>query len=240
MTAGMPSVNDERGSATPRPVSALPSVQARALAFGAIIVAGACGGLIGYSAVKVSCQIRTTADTVARAKNCSTPEGVGGVTGAVIAAVGVAVIAVLVLRAMGEWRSIKEKRQLEQLIEAASAAVHGGPGRLPPPLSPTLGGSLPRRPSDPPAAACHPAADHPAACLPPRHPPPAPAIRASPSLPGAAGTTCRARARSTKGRFRPLTGSSGLLTEQQPAETLGVFHAGPPATRLGPLTHHRP
>jgi hypothetical protein len=80
--------------------SALPSRTARFLAFGAIIVAGLCGGLIGYSIVNVSCH-----------GACATPEGIGSLTGAVLAAGGVAVVAVLVLRAMGEWRRIQEERE---------------------------------------------------------------------------------------------------------------------------------
>jgi hypothetical protein len=80
--------------------SALPSRTARFLAFGAIIVAGLCGGLIGYSIVNVSCH-----------GSCATPEGLGSLTGAVLAAGGVAVVAVLVLRAMGEWRRIQEERE---------------------------------------------------------------------------------------------------------------------------------
>ena len=136
MTAGMASANGELGplpgpAGSSRPVSALPSVQARILAFAAIVVAGVCGGLIGFSAVKVGCQ-----------HNCATPEGVGGVIGAVMAAAGVAVIAVLVLRAMGEWRSIKEKRQLELMIAAAGEANS--------PAAPAEGGDAdPQEPAGP-------------------------------------------------------------------------------------------
>jgi hypothetical protein len=124
MTAGMSSANGERGEGAPRAISALPSVQARVLAFGAIVVAGVCGGLIGFSAVKVGCQ--GTGPQVAgvprvTSHNCATSAGIGGLVGALIAAVGVAVISVLVLRAMGEWRSIKDKRQLETLIAAVPA-----------------------------------------------------------------------------------------------------------------------
>jgi hypothetical protein len=127
MTAGMASANGERGSTPRRSISALPSVQARMLAFAAILIAGVCGGLIGYSAVKVGCQGPRTSASPA-VKSCSTPEGVGGLAGAVIAATGVAVIAVLVLRAMGEWRTIKETRQLEEMIAAAAAASRVGGG----------------------------------------------------------------------------------------------------------------
>jgi len=108
----MTPANGQRGTTSPRPLSALPSVQARILAFGAILVAGACGGLIGYSTTKVGCT-----------RSCATPDGIGGVVGAVLAAGGVAVIAVLVLRAMGEWRSIKETHQMETMIAAAAEAL---------------------------------------------------------------------------------------------------------------------
>ena len=79
--------------------SALPSRTARLLAFAAIIIADVCGGLIGYAVVNVQCH-----------GPCTTPKGVGSLTGAVLAAGGVAVVAVLVLRAMGEWRRIQEER----------------------------------------------------------------------------------------------------------------------------------
>lgn len=82
--------------------SALPSVQARAVAFVAIIVAGLCGALIGYGIVDVSCT-----------GNCGGASGIGAVVGGALAAAGVAVVAVLVLRAMGEWRTIKQRREQE-------------------------------------------------------------------------------------------------------------------------------
>src|SRR3954449_5760904 len=86
--------------------SALPSRTARLLAFAAIVVAGVCGGLIGYAVVKTSCH-----------GACGTPEGAGSLTGALIAAGGVAVVAVLVLRAMGEWKRIQEERDQQEQQE---------------------------------------------------------------------------------------------------------------------------
>ena len=74
--------------------SALPSVGARAVAFVAIIVAGVCGLLIGRALVSVQC-----------AGACAVPKGIGSLVGAIVAAGGVAVVAVLVLRAMSEWRA---------------------------------------------------------------------------------------------------------------------------------------
>lgn len=73
--------------------SALPPVFARVLAFSAILVGGACGGLIGYAFVDLQCE-----------GDCTVPAGLFGLLGAVIAAVGVGVVSVLALRAMSEWR----------------------------------------------------------------------------------------------------------------------------------------
>jgi hypothetical protein len=78
--------------------SALPSTTARLLAFAAILVGGLCGGLIGYAVTDLQCS-----------GSCTTSKGIGGVTGAVVGAVGVAVIAVLALRAMGEWKTIQAR-----------------------------------------------------------------------------------------------------------------------------------
>jgi hypothetical protein len=86
-----------------RPLSALPSPRARALAFGAILLAGICGALIGWSFVRIGCT-----------EDCTTIGGSGAVVGGLVAGGGVAVVAVLTLRAMGEWRTIKEaERQAE-------------------------------------------------------------------------------------------------------------------------------
>jgi hypothetical protein len=74
--------------------TALPGSGARAVAFVAILVAGACGWLIGKAFVGLQCH-----------GDCTLEEGLGAFSGAVMAAGGVAVIAVLVLRAMGEWQA---------------------------------------------------------------------------------------------------------------------------------------
>lgn len=95
--------------------TAVPSVGARVLAFAAIILAGAAGGFIGYAFV----DLQTTGDaTVAT--------GLGALIGALLAAGGTAVVVVLTLRAMGEWRSIQAR-------EAARARTpDGGAVRKPP------------------------------------------------------------------------------------------------------------
>lgn len=87
------------GDAARRPLSALPSRLARTLGFLAILVAGGAGGLIGWALVDVQC----TGD-------CSTSTSVGGLVGALAAAGGTAVVVVLVLRAMGEWRELQDRR----------------------------------------------------------------------------------------------------------------------------------
>ncbi len=78
-------------------------MRARVLAFAAILLAGLCGGLIGYGFVGLQCH-----------GNCTTPDGLGAVVGGALAAGGVAIVAVLTLRAMGEWRTIKEERALAE------------------------------------------------------------------------------------------------------------------------------
>ena len=72
--------------------TALPSTGARVLAFVAILVGGLCGGLIGYGFADLQC----TGD-------CTSLAGAAGLLGAAIGAIGVGIVAILALRAMGEW-----------------------------------------------------------------------------------------------------------------------------------------
>lgn len=85
-------VSDGEAGAAPR--SAVPGPRARLVATLAILLAGVCGGLIGYALVDVSC----TGD-------CNWQLGVGALVGAAVSASGVAVVASLTLRAMHEWRA---------------------------------------------------------------------------------------------------------------------------------------
>jgi hypothetical protein len=80
------------------PLSAIPTPLARALAFGAVLVGGLCGGLIGYGLVSVQCS-----------GDCGLPLGLGILAGAVVCAIGMSIVAVLVLRAVGEWREIDDR-----------------------------------------------------------------------------------------------------------------------------------
>jgi hypothetical protein len=83
-----------------RPLSALPSPAARAAAFTAILLGGVAGAVIGYTLVKLQCT-----------GSCDTPKGLGLLIGAVVAAGGMSVVAVLVLRAVGEWRQIEQRER---------------------------------------------------------------------------------------------------------------------------------
>jgi hypothetical protein len=62
-------------------------------AFLAVVVGGLSGAAIGFGLVGIDC----TGD-------CGTPQGIGAIVGGLAGAVGVAIVAVLVLRAMAEWR----------------------------------------------------------------------------------------------------------------------------------------
>lgn len=82
-----------------RPLSALPSPAARALAFAAICLGGLAGGLIGYALVDLQCE-----------GECGLLLGLGLLLGAALAAGGTAIVAVLVLRAVGEWHEIQDRQ----------------------------------------------------------------------------------------------------------------------------------
>jgi hypothetical protein len=81
-----------------RPLSALPGVGVRIAGFVAILLSGLAGGLIGYSLVDLQCE-----------GDCAAPKGIGLSVTAVIAASGMAIVAVLVMRALGEWRETNDR-----------------------------------------------------------------------------------------------------------------------------------
>lgn len=82
--------------------SAAPSSGARVLAVLSIVVAGICGGLIGYGIVDLQVNEPGT-------EGSPVGPAIGAVIGALAAAIGVAVVAVLVLRAMTEWQTIEQR-----------------------------------------------------------------------------------------------------------------------------------
>ena len=83
---------------TDRSLSALPPVAVRIAAFVAVLLGGLAGALIGYSLVALQCE-----------GDCAVPTGIGLLVGAVLAAGGMAIVAVLVMRAMGEWREFDDR-----------------------------------------------------------------------------------------------------------------------------------
>lgn len=62
----------------------------------AILLGGGAGALIGYTLVEVQCE-----------GDCALPLGIGLFVGAIVAAIGMSIVAVLVLRAQGEWRMVQ-------------------------------------------------------------------------------------------------------------------------------------
>jgi len=76
------------------------------LAFIAILIGGTAGGFIGYALV----DLQVTGDS-------SVWAGLGALIGAIVAALGTAVVVILTLRAMGEWNTIRARD------EAAAAAA---------------------------------------------------------------------------------------------------------------------
>ena len=71
----------------------LPSRTAFVTAFLSVLAAGIFGGIIGYGLVDLDCD-----------GDCGAESLLGAVVGTAIGAIGVGVVAVLVLRAMSEWR----------------------------------------------------------------------------------------------------------------------------------------
>ena len=82
--------------------SAAPPLLARILAVVAIAIAGLCGGLIGFAVMDLQCD-----------DGCTTIAGFVGVASAIVAAGGVAIVAVLALRAMSEWEATEAARRTE-------------------------------------------------------------------------------------------------------------------------------
>lgn len=94
---------------------------ARALAFLAILLGGLSGGLIGYAITDLQCgtpEAAVVLDAEGQPvggsepperdpddeSGCRTIAAAGGLVGAAVGAGGIAVVSVLVLRAMAEWR----------------------------------------------------------------------------------------------------------------------------------------
>lgn len=86
-----------------RPMTALPSVRARVLAFVSIIAGGALSGLIGWLFAGLQTSDSGSPSDLAR--------GVTALIFATIGGIGIACVAVLALRAMNEWKRVETERQ---------------------------------------------------------------------------------------------------------------------------------
>jgi hypothetical protein len=91
----------------------LPRRGALAAMFAAIALTGSLGGLIGYSLVAATCpSTPTRAEQLleqirglrASVPSCATKELGAALLGTIVAAIGAATVAILVLRAHSEWR----------------------------------------------------------------------------------------------------------------------------------------
>jgi hypothetical protein len=82
------------------PLSALPSIGVRIAAFVAILLSGLAGATIGYALIDLQCD-----------GACAVPLGIGLLVGAITAAAGMAIVAVLVMRALGEWHEIEDRQR---------------------------------------------------------------------------------------------------------------------------------
>ena len=96
--------------------SALPSVGARLLAFIAILIGGTAGGFIGYAFV----DLQVTGDS-------SVWAGLGALIGAIVSALGTAVVVILTLRAMGEWNTIRAREEAAIAAAKSTAANRNVP-----------------------------------------------------------------------------------------------------------------
>jgi hypothetical protein len=77
-----------------------PSTLSRVLTVAAVLGAGALGGLIGWAVADLQCT-----------GSCEAQTGIGGLVGAVLAAAGTAVICVLAVQAMAEWKAQEGRRR---------------------------------------------------------------------------------------------------------------------------------
>jgi hypothetical protein len=73
-------------------------VRARVLAFAGVFLGGLGGAIVGYSFATLQCAT----------DGCTLSRGLLLWGGSVVGALGAAVVAMLTLRALGEWRSVRE------------------------------------------------------------------------------------------------------------------------------------
>ena len=103
---------DQRATVPP---DSSPSLLARVLAFAAVIVAGVCGGLIGFAVMDLGCD-----------GGCTTTAGLAGLGASILAAAGTGIVAVLTLRAAAEWRAQQPPGSAGHGVGGHRSWRHGG------------------------------------------------------------------------------------------------------------------
>ncbi|MCU1426204.1 MAG: hypothetical protein JWL83_204 [Actinomycetia bacterium] len=113
----LPPTSEGADDLAPVDVPSHPNVPNRGavwLAFAGVMVSGILGGTIGWGLVDASCSdkpmtvqriLRDVPGYVQHVPSCDTYRLLGAVFGALVCAVGAAIVAVLALRAMSEWRA---------------------------------------------------------------------------------------------------------------------------------------
>jgi hypothetical protein len=96
---GATSADDLEAAGSREAPPQMPSRAAFFLAFSSVVVAGLFGGIIGYGLADVGC----TGD-------CQGEKLIGTLLGSTLAAAGIGIVAVLVLRAMSEWKAKGSRR----------------------------------------------------------------------------------------------------------------------------------
>jgi hypothetical protein len=98
----------------PGPHPNAPRPAALAAVFGAVVLAGVLGALIGWGLVRAGCDeearlghrlLESVAAYDAPSRSCAAALLGGALAGALVAAAGTAVVAILLLRAQSEWRA---------------------------------------------------------------------------------------------------------------------------------------
>lgn len=94
----------ENGSTAGGLPTGLPSRTAYLLVFASVVLAGVLGGIIGYGIVDIGGLSISTHGSHATTQPAATSKLIGTLIGAGAGAIGVGIVAVLVLRAMAEWK----------------------------------------------------------------------------------------------------------------------------------------
>jgi ABC-type Fe3+ transport system permease subunit len=97
-------VEGKNGSTAGGLPSGLPSRTAYLVVFASVVLAGVLGGIIGYGIVDIGGLSISSHGSHVTTQPAATSKLIGTLIGAGAGAIGVGIVAVLVLRAMAEWK----------------------------------------------------------------------------------------------------------------------------------------